>query len=525
MNDTSLTVVGSGITIEIPSPFQYKSEKVVPWNYECNILAHRNALLKVLNQAYVAHDISVEKLDHIVGNITVGNFIAFNDEEIPSGGRGNNKALHITIKCKDHAIPRMLIDNGSALNVMPRSTLTRLPIDMTHMRDSHMIVRAFDGTKREVVGDKEILVKISPCMFNVQFQVMDITPSYNCLLRRLWIHMTGAVLSSLHQKVKFIIENQLISISAEEDILAIQSSSALYVEAMEEVPECSFKSFDFVNATYVGEGAMIPTLCLSAATKMEVKQTVGRGCRAGLGLRKNLQGISHPLISIKNKEKVTFILKHQQRSIRYLEWVANIVPVPKKDGKLRICVDYRDLNRASPKASFPLPHIDTLVDNTAKHALFSFMDGYFRYNQIKMAPEDMEKTTFVTIWGMFCYKVMPFGLKNASATYQKAMVTLFHDMMHKEIEIYVDDMIAKSRTKRDHTINLKKLFERLRKFQLKLNLVKCTFGVTFGKLLGFVVSEKGIEVDSDKIQAIQELPPPKTQKEVRGFLRRLNCIA
>ena len=164
-----------------------------------------------------------------------------------------------------------------------------------------------------------------------------------------------------------------------------------------------------------------------------------------------------------------------------------------------MCVDYRDLNKASPKNNFPLSHIDTLVDNTAKHSLFFFMDGFSGYNQIRMASEDMENTTFLTMWGTFCYKVMPFGLKNADATYQKAMVTLFHDMMHKEIEVYVDDMIVKSQRKDDHMINLKKLFERLRKFQLKLNSTKCTFGATSEKLLGFVVSKKGIEIDPDKV--------------------------
>ncbi|KAK5794767.1 hypothetical protein PVK06_036012 [Gossypium arboreum] len=142
-----------------------------------------------------------------------------------------------------------------------------------------------------------------------------------------------------------------------------------------------------------------------------------------------------------------------------------------------------------------------------------------------MAPEDMEKTTFITMWGTFCYKVMSFELKNAGATYQRAMVTLFHDMMHKEIEVYVDDMIAKSRGEEEHVVNLKKLFDRLRKFQLKLNPAKCTFEATSGKLLGFIVSERGIEVDPDKIKAIQELSSPRTQKEVRGFLGRLNYIA
>ena len=127
-----------------------------------------------------------------------------------------------------------------------------------------------------------------------------------------------------------------------------------------------------------------------------------------------------------------------------------------------------------------------------------------------MAPHDMEKTTFVTMWGTFCYKIMPFGLKIAGATYQRVMVTLLYDMMHKEIEVYVDDMIAKSRERENHSKNFRKLFERLRKYQLKLNLSKCTFGVTFEKLLGFIMSSNGIEVDLNKIKAIQNLLLPRT---------------
>ena len=119
-----------------------------------------------------------------------------------------------------------------------------------------------------------------------------------------------------------------------------------------------------------------------------------------------------------------------------------------------MCVDYRDLNRASPKDDFPLPHIDILIDNTAQHKVFSFMDGFSGFNQIKMAPEDMDKTTFVTQWGTFCYKVMSSGLKNAGATYQRAMVALFHDMIHHEIKVYVDDMIARSQTEEEHLEHL-----------------------------------------------------------------------
>ena len=142
------------------------------------------------------------------------------------------------------------------------------------------------------------------------------------------------------------------------------------------------------------------------------------------------------------------------------------------------------------------------------------MDGFSGFNQIKMAPEDMEKMIFVTLWGMFYYKVMSFGLKNAGATYRWAMVALFHDMMHKEIEVYVDDMIAKSKTEEEHLVNLQKLFERLQKYQLRLNPAKCTFGVKSGRFLGFVLSQKGIEVDPEKVKAILEMPEPRTKKQV-----------
>ena len=142
-----------------------------------------------------------------------------------------------------------------------------------------------------------------------------------------------------------------------------------------------------------------------------------------------------------------------------------------------------------------------------------------------MAPKDMEKTTFITLWGTFCYQVMSFGLKNAGATYQKEMVTIFHDMMHKEIEVYVDEMIVKSKSEEEHLANLRKLFDRLRKFKLRMNPAKCTFDVKFGKPLSFVVSQKRIEVDPEKVHAILEMPHPCTKKEIWGFLGRLNYIA
>ena len=190
--------------------------------------------------------------------------------------------------------------------------------------------------------------------------------------------------------------------------------------------------------------------------------------------------------------------------VNHPEWFANVFWMPKKDGKVRMCVDFQDLNKASPKDDFPLPYI----------ALLLVMDGFFAYNQIKMAREDMEKTSFITPWGTYCYKVMPFGLKNARATYQHAVTTLLHDLIHKEVEVYVDDMIMKSKDREEHIPAFQKFFERIQFYKLQLNPKKCTFGVTSGKLLGFMVSQRGIEVDLDKIKAIVEMKPPRIEKEI-----------
>ncbi|KAG5524070.1 hypothetical protein RHGRI_030912 [Rhododendron griersonianum] len=209
----------------------------------------------------------------------------------------------------------------------------------------------------------------------------------------------------------------------------------------------------------------------------------------------------------------------------YPQWVANIVPVPKKDGKIRVCVDFRDLNKASPKDDFLLPHIDVLVDNTAGHALLSFMDGFSGYNQILMASEDREKTTFVTEWGTYCYRVMPYGLKNVGSTYQRAATTLLHDMIHKEVEVYVYDMIVKAKEREGHLPALRKFFERIRKYRMRLNPAKCTFGVTAGKMLGFMITTRGIEVDPLKIKAILEMELPRSEKDVRSFLGKVQFIS
>jgi ribonuclease HI len=212
------------------------------------------------------------------------------------------------------------------------------------------------------------------------------------------------------------------------------------------------------------------------------------------------------------------------KPIQHPRWLLNIVPVKKKNGQIRCCVDFRNLNKACPKDEFPLPNMDLLIDSAAGSAMFSFMDGFSGYNQIRMSPRDAEKTAFRTPIGNFYYTVMPFGLKNAGATYQRTMTAMFHDMIHQEIEDYVDDIVVKSKKREDHVEVLRKVFERCRLYKLKMNPLKCAFGVSAGKFLGFLVHNRGIDVDPAKASAIATMKPPTSHKELKSFLGRLSYI-
>ena len=171
------------------------------------------------------------------------------------------------------------------------------------------------------------------------------------------------------------------------------------------------------------------------------------------------------------------------RVIDYHSWLTKIVLVRKANGKVWICVDYRDLNWACPKDDFPLPNFNLILDNTANHALKSFIDGFAYYNQIKMHPD------------------------------------------HKEVEVYVDDMIIKSKEREGHIPALRAFFEKLQQYTIRLNPHKCVFGVTKWMLLGYIVSEKGIEVNPAKVKGIRKIPETRIEKEVRGFVGNLHYIS
>jgi hypothetical protein len=188
-----------------------------------------------------------------------------------------------------------------------------------------------------------------------------------------------------------------------------------------------------------------------------------------------------------------------------LDWVANPVLVKKKNNEWRMCVDYTDLNKHCPKDHFGLPHIDQVVDSTAGCVLLCFLDYYSGYHQIALKEEDQTKTTFITPFETYAYKTISFRLKNAGATYQRTIQMCFADQLHRNVEAYVDVVVIKTRNPDDLIADLEETFSRLRKFWWKLNPTKCIFGVPLGKLLGFIVSNRGIETNRVKITVITDM--------------------
>ena len=187
-------------------------------------------------------------------------------------------------------------------------------------------------------------------------------------------------------------------------------------------------------------------------------------------------------------------------------------------------MDYTDLNDACPKDSFPLPCIDQIVDASVGHGMLSFIDAFSRYHQIPMHPPDAEKTSFITPYGLYCYNVMPFGLKNAGATYQRLVTKMFRPLLGNTMEVYIDDMLVKFKQRPDHAAHLQQIFDLIREYGMKLNPLKYAFGVSAGRFLGFMVTQRGIEANPVQLKAILQSPAPSSKKGIQQLTDRLAAL-
>jgi hypothetical protein len=201
--------------------------------------------------------------------------------------------------------------------------------------------------------------------------------------------------------------------------------------------------------------------------------------------------------------------------------MANLVPVRKKSEEIRLCVDFRNLNKSSLKYNYPLPKMHHVLEKVVGANRMSTIDGFFSYNQIVVNEHDKEKTTFTTPWGTFMYEKMPFGLMNIGATFQCTMDIAFIGERDKFVVIYLDDLTVFSKSDEDHLLHLKQTFEKCQKFGLSLNPKKSHFAMQEGKLLGHIVSWDGIKIDPKRLEAIDTINIPRNIKEIQSFLGKI----
>jgi hypothetical protein len=198
----------------------------------------------------------------------------------------------------------------------------------------------------------------------------------------------------------------------------------------------------------------------------------------------------------------------------------------KNTSKIRVCIDFRNLNKTTLKDEYPMPIADMLINNASGHQVISFLDGNASYNLIFMAQENMSKMAFryPGFISLFEWVVMSFGLKNAGATYQRVMSLIFHNLLGIILEVYIDDVVVKSDSMDSHLADLCLALERMRRYGLKMNPLKCTFGVSSGKFLGFIIHKYGIEIDPTKIESINKVQPPQCKNGMQKFLGKLNYL-
>ncbi|XP_058783918.1 uncharacterized protein LOC131658667 [Vicia villosa] len=208
-------------------------------NSEDNVAKEMEEFLKIIKK--------MNQLEGVVSNINAGNGLGFTDADLPSEGRNHNRALHISVECKGTMLSRVLVDTGSSLNVLPKSSLMRLDYSDVEIRPSELMVRDFDGSKRSVFGEVDLPIMIGPQLFTITFFVMDIHASYSCLLGRPWIHAAGAVTSTLHQKLKFATQGKIVTICGEEEHVVSHIASFRHIEVEGEVHETPCQAFEAVQ--------------------------------------------------------------------------------------------------------------------------------------------------------------------------------------------------------------------------------------------------------------------------------------
>ncbi|XP_024015916.1 uncharacterized protein LOC112089172 [Eutrema salsugineum] len=498
-----------------------------------------------------------------------GTPLVFTEADTIGLHKPHNDALVVEQLLDDVEVSRILVDTGSSVNIIFKEALDQLDLSSDRIEPFINPLTGFDGERCMTVGMVNIPIYLGGVAKIIQFLILYKPAIYNANLGTPWLHAMKAVASTYHQCLKFPTPDGVYTLRGNQAVARSCYINECRLHSANQA--CVISSLGPTDKLVIQQTKpkqeSIVQVCID---ELRPERQVGIGAELDPIIREplihflkqhsstfawsvedmpgidpqiachelNIDPTYKPIKQKRQKlrpEKAQAVNDEVERllkagsitEVKYPDWLANPVVVKKKNGKWRICVDFTDLNKACPKDSLSLPHIDRLVEATAGNELLSFMDAFFGYNQILMHPQDREKTSFITDRGIYYYKVMPFGLKNAGATYQRLVNRMFASQLGRTMEVYIDDMLVKSLVDSDHVGHLRTCFDILDQYGMKLNPTKCTFGITSGEFLGYIVTWHGIEANPKQIAVILELPSPTTKREVQRFtgLRRSLCRA
>ena len=511
----------------------------------------RKAHLRSIRSADMGEIQAVSKLPRMDTTIT------FSDSDLEGCQHPHDDPLVVRAIVANTTVHRVFVDNGSSVDIIFASDFDKMGIGREKLEPVNTHLCGFSGEKVLPLGSIQLVLTLGepPCQATTttRFLIVDAPSAYNMLLGRPSLNAIKAIPSAYHMIVKFPTVNGVGTVRGDQRVAREGYTASMKQGAVDNVNVGKLDMRDEVLTRPEPSEELEPVSLdddpehlayIGSKLTKDLKGLLTRYLRQNRDVfawtQADMGGIDPAIIThklntnpsfkpVKQKHR-SFAPERQKaikeevgkllqagaiREVEYPEWLANVVLVKKANGKWRLCIDFTDINKACPKDSFPLPRIDLIVDATAGHELLSFIDAFSGYNQISMNPNDQEKTSFVTAQGTYCYRVMPFGLKNAGATYQRLVNRMFQKQIGATMEVYIDDMLVKS-TKSDlHITHLSEAFQILRNYNMKLNPAKCAFGVSAGKFMGFIVNHRRIEANPDKIKALLDMPSPSGIKEVQ----------
>ncbi|GKC74123.1 reverse transcriptase domain-containing protein [Tanacetum coccineum] len=403
---------------------------------------------------------------------------------------GTEGPLVIEAEIGGHMIHRMYVDGGSSTEVLYEHCFNQLrPEIKNQMVPTTTSLTGFSGETIWPLGQLRLLVTIGDVDHFTKawmnFMIVRSLSPYNGIIGRPGIREIRAVPSTAHRMLKFLVDGGVVTIPPHPD---------------------------FPNQEVAIEGT------LSAKGRTDLCSLLKKNLDIFAWQPSDMTGV--PRLEAEHRLNIRegYSPVRQKKGGR-----PRIVRKPSNQSWL-MCVDFTNLNKACPQDCYPLPEIDWKVESLCGYPFKCFLDAYKGYHQIQMAESDEEKTAFHTSQGVYCYTKMPFGLKNAGATYQRLVDKAFDSQVGRNIEVYVDDLVIKSYTEAEMIRDIEETFRTLRKINMKLNPKKCTFGAVEGMFLGYMISPDGIKPCPDKTEAVLQLPSPRTIKEVQSLNGKLASL-